>query len=374
MKIAIDVTAWMPQPSGIGLYVANLIQGLTALQPSEGFDLELIYQPGLKNWLRRNLAFPDYLQRHSNLNLFPFPVRASNLFIEFPFLFSNQLERYFQHSDIVHGTNYTILPLRKSRKVITIYDLTFVKYPEYVNSTVRAYTNRLKKCLQWTDLILTISHSSKQDIIEYLGVESDRVQVTHLASRYLIDQPRLKLEHSKPYILFVSTIEPRKNIKSLISAFEYLKRNYQIEHDLILIGQKGWLYKPIFEQIARSQYQTSIHHLSYLPDAQVAQFYQNADVFVYPSHYEGFGMPVLEAMTLGAPTVTSNTSSLPEIVGDAAVLVDPTEIEPLGEAILQVICDRQFRDHLIQKGKEQAKLYSWERTAKETLSAYRSIL
>lgn len=374
MRIAIDVTPWMPKPSGIGLYVSNLIQGLTALQAKDSFDLELIYQPGLKNWLKRNLAFPEYLQQYSNLRSFPFPVRVSNLFVEFPALFSNRLEGYFDQADIVHGTNYTVFPIRDRRKVMTIYDLTFIKYPEFANSTVKAYTSRLKKCLEWTDLVLTISSSSKQDIVEYLGVDPGRVCVTHLASRYRVDQPKLESEFSKPYILFVSTIEPRKNIKSLICAFEHLKKNHRIEHDLILIGQKGWLYESIFEQIARSPYQSSIHHLNYLPDDQVARFYQNADVFVYPSYYEGFGLPVLEAMTLGAPVVTSNTSSLPEVAGNAAILVEPGAIEQLSEAILQVIIDRSFRDRLIQKGREQAKLYSWEKTATETLKAYRSIL
>jgi glycosyltransferase involved in cell wall biosynthesis len=372
MKIAIDVTPWMPKPSGIGFYVSNLIQGLIRSQESP--DLELIYQPGLKKWLKGDFAFPDYLQPDSHLNLFPLPVRLSNLIIDFPFLFSNRLEACFKQADIVHGTNYTVFPTRKSRRVITIYDLTFIKHPEFTNSTVSAYTHRLKRCLHWTDLVLTISHSSKRDIVEYLKVDPDRVWVTHLASRYQIDQPIPELSFPKPYILFVSTIEPRKNIRSLISAFEYLKRNYQIEHQLVLIGQKGWLYEPIFDQVARSPYRSDIQHLDYLPDAQVMQFYRNADVFVYPSHYEGFGMPVLEAMTLGAPVVTTNVSSLPEIAGDAALLVEPNEIEDLGEAILNVIRDRELRENLIQKGKEQAKLYSWENTAQETLKAYRSIL
>jgi glycosyltransferase involved in cell wall biosynthesis len=372
MKVAIDVTPWMPKPSGIGFYVSNLIQGLMRSQDS--LDLELIYQPGLKKWLKRDFTFPDYLQQYSQLNFFPLPVRLSNLLIEFPSLFSNRLEGYFKHADIIHGTNYTVFPARKSRRAITIYDLSFIKHPEFANSTVSAYGQRLRKCLRWTDLVLTISHSSKRDIIEYLNVDSDRVWVTHLASRYQVDQPLPELSFAKPYILFVSTIEPRKNIRSLISAFEYLKQTYQIEHQLVLIGQKGWLYKPIFEQIERSPYQNEIHHLDYLPDAQVMQFYRNADVFVYPSHYEGFGMPVLEAMTLGAPVVTTNVSSLPEIAGNAAILVEPNEIKELGEAILKVIGDRTLRQNLIQKGKEQAKLYSWENTVQETLKAYRSIL
>jgi glycosyltransferase involved in cell wall biosynthesis len=267
---------------------------------------------------------------------------------------------------------------------MSLYDLTFIKYPNYINSVVKTYTERVKHCLKWTDLVVTISESSKKDIVEYLSVEPDRIYVTPLASRYspnylsLDSKEKLKqlinYDFSKPYILFVSTIEPRKNINAIISAFNYLKEKSKIEHQLILIGQKGWHHQPIFEAIEASPWNSQIHHLSYLSDELVALFYSQADVFVYPSHYEGFGLPVLEAMTLGAPVITSNTSSLPEVAGDAALLVDPNEPTQLAEAILKVISDCQLRSKLIHKGQERAKLYSWERTAQETLKAYRSLL
>jgi glycosyltransferase involved in cell wall biosynthesis len=163
---------------------------------------------------------------------------------------------------------------------------------------------------------LTISESSKRDIVQYLGFDPDRIVVTPLASRYGIGYqktiPSFKgYDLNRPFILFVSTIEPRKNLVGLIEAFDQLKRTQKIDHDLVLVGQKGWLYEPIFERIARSPYRDNIYHLDYLPDDIVAEFYRRADVFVYPSHYEGFGLPVLEAMTLGAPVVCSNSSSLP---------------------------------------------------------------
>lgn len=383
LRIAIDATPLLPKPSGIGLYVANLIDALEVLKIQEDFELEIIYQPGLKNWLRGNLAFPEYLKSYSNLRSFPFPVRVSNLFIQFPWLFLPILEKSFGSPDIVHGTNYTVFPLRNSRRVMTIYDLTFVRYPEYANATVKAYSERVKRCLQWTDLVLTISESSKRDIVDYLGVEADKVHVTPLASRYTADflekdltkyEQESRYDFSKPYILFVSTIEPRKNIANLIKAFEYLKQKHKLEHQLVLIGQKGWLFEPIFAQIARSPYQNSIHHLSYLPNELVALFYAKADVFVYPSCYEGFGLPVLEAMTLGAPVVTANNSSLPEVAGDAALLVEPSQVTDLAEAILQVVSDRQLRDDLIRKGKQRSQRYTWKNTAEETLKAYKLLM
>ncbi|KAM3114462.1 glycosyltransferase family 4 protein [Phormidesmis sp. 146-33] len=379
LKIAIDATPILPKPSGIGLYVANLVEALGELRSQDSFELTLIHQPGLKNWLRGNLSFPEYLQQYSNLRSFPIPVRLSNLLIQFPGLFLPQVERSFGALDIVHGTNYTVFPFRYSRKVMTIYDLTFVRYPEYANSTVKAYANRVQRCLQWTDLVLTISESSKQDIVRFLGVKPEKVVVTPLASRYRSDtvvesEKFVEYDFSKPYILFVSTIEPRKNIINLIAAFDQLKKKHRLDHQLVLIGQKGWLYEEIFERIARSPYQNSIHHLSYLSDRSVALFYSRADVFVYPSHYEGFGLPVLEAMTLGAPVVAANASSLPEVAGDAAILINPEDVSELAEAILQVVSNPQLRDRLIQKGKVQSQQYSWENTAKATLNAYKLLM
>jgi glycosyltransferase involved in cell wall biosynthesis len=384
LKIAIDATPILPKPSGIGLYVANLVKALGELRSQESFELNLIYQPGLKNWLKGNLSFPGYLQDYSsqsdsNLRSFPIPVRLSNLFIQFPKLFLPRFEQAFGAPDVVHGTNYTMFPLRQSQKVMTIYDLTFVRYPEYANSTVKAYAERVQRCLKWTDLVLTISESSKQDIVQFLGVKPEKVMVTPLASRYssntLIESyESVQYDFSKPYILFVSTIEPRKNIINLISAFDELKQKHHLDHQLVLIGQKGWLYEEIFARIARSPYRESIHHLSYLSDQRVALFYSKADVFVYPSYYEGFGLPVLEAMTLGAPVVAANASSLPEVAGDAAILINSGDVTEIAEAILQVVTDTQLRDRLIQKGKERSQQYSWENTAKATLNAYKLLV
>jgi len=384
LKVVVDATPLLPKPSGVGFYVYNLIRALYALRDREEFELGIVYQPSLKNWFLRNFSFPESLQEYSNLYLLPLPVRVTNLLAAFPNPLVSYFEAGFGYPDIVHGTNYAVYPCRKSLKIMNIYDLTFIKYPDYVNSIVRTYTQRVKQSLKWSDLVITISESSKKDIINYLNIEPERVYVTPLASRYdssylneeLIEQTNKSINYdfSKPYILFVSTIEPRKNITTLISAFNRLKEKYKIDHQLVLIGQKGWRYQPIFAEIERSPWKDHIHHLNYLPNEWVALFYAKADVFAYPSHYEGFGLPVLEAMTLGAPVVTANTSSLPEVAGDAALLVDPNDSTHLAEAILQVIGDSQLRNALIQKGKERAKLYSWEKTAEATLQAYRELI
>ena len=143
---------------------------------------------------------------------------------------------------------------------------------------------------------------------------------------------------------------------------------------MVLIGKKGWRYQPIFQAIAESPYQKNIYHLDYLSDDLVALFYTLADLFVYPSHYEGFGLPVLEAMNLGTPVIAANSSSLPEVVADAGLLINPDESIELAEAILQVLSSSQLQQDLIIKGQKRAAEFSWEKTAKETLIAYSKII
>ena len=385
LKILIDATPISPKPSGVGFYVASLIQALSILQSQEDFQLGIAYQPRLKNWLRGEGEFPDYLKLYPELYFLPLPIRLSNLILDnFPSLLPFYFERHLDSPNIVHGTNYNVYPYKKSIKIMSLYDISFIKYPQYTNSVVKTYARRVKHCLQWTDLIITISESSKNDIIKYLHVTPDHIYVTPLASRYYPNylspetREQLKLsvnyDFSKTYILFVSTIEPRKNIINLISAYNSLKEKYKIEHQLVLIGRKGWHYEPIFAAIESSPWRSQIHHLDYLSDELVALFYSKAEAFVYPSYYEGFGLPVLEAMTLGAPVITSNTSSLPEVAGDAALFVNPDNPMDLVDAILQIISDSNLRRELIEKGHERAKLFSWERTARETLKAYKSLV
>lgn len=378
LKILIDGTAVRPKPSGIGLYVYNLINGLEQLQNPENFQLSVSYQPSVKNWLKGNLSIPEKIRNYSNIYCLPIPVTVSNFLAKYPNPSLAYFEKYLGAHDIVHGPDHVVYPCRNSLKVMTITDLTFIKYPEFVNSIVKTYTDRVKQCLKWTDLVITISQSSKRDIIDYLGVKPDKIYVTPLASRYssecFVAENFNSKFNDKPYLLFVSTLEPRKNVKSLIGAFNILKQKYKIEHRLVLIGQKGWKYQLIFEAIENSPWRNEIEHLDYLSDEKVAWFYTHADVFVYPSVYEGFGLPVLEAMTLGTPVVTSNTSSILEVAGDAAVLIDPYDVNHLAEAIFRVISDAQFRQYLIDKGRERSRLFCWEKTARETFKAYCSLL
>ncbi|MEM9806517.1 MAG: glycosyltransferase family 1 protein, partial [Cyanobacteria bacterium P01_D01_bin.56] len=281
----------------------------------------------------------------------------------------------------------------KSYRIMTIYDVSFKLYPKYATAVSKNYFSQIKRSLAWTDLIITISESSKKDIVDCFNVAESDVWVTPLASRYAYINDRsgqsdsilepavsamshrsVNYNREQPYILFVGTLEPRKNIISIIQAFEHLKATKKIPHKLFLVGRKGWFYEPILEAIRQSPYLEDIHHLDYVSDESMVNLYEGATLFVYPSHYEGFGLPVLEAMSLGCPVITSNTSSLPEVVGNAAIMVCPEDLEELTNALYKVIDSASLRQRMTQAGYSQAVKFSWKRTAQTTIAAYRHLL
>jgi glycosyltransferase involved in cell wall biosynthesis len=382
-KVCLDATPIRDKPSGVGVYTLNLIKALDQLQESEKFKLDIYFQPTFKNWLSRNFS-PNTAIKSYSPHCLPISVTVTNALMKFP----NPLLAYFSRSldqpDIVHGTDHFVYPNPKSRNIMTIHDLTFVKYPDYVPTIVKTYLDRIKNCLKFTDAIITFSEHTKRDLVELLKIDPDKIYTTYQASRYHKDyltnqqiadlKVSISYDFNKPYFLFVSTLEPRKNVIGLIQAFNYLKQNYKIEHQLVLIGQTGWKYQPILDTINQSSYHAEIHHLNYVTDDLVALFYSQAEAFIYPSFYEGFGLPVLEAMTLGAPVITSNGSSLPEVTGDSALLINPNDSMELADAMLNVVRDRVLRDNLIRLGKEQAKKFSWKKTAQATLNVYRSVI
>jgi glycosyltransferase involved in cell wall biosynthesis len=382
--VLIDSGSIRDKPSGVAFYTYNLIKALLSLENQTDYQIGIYRQPSLKNWLKQDFNHPKILAELGKINCLPLPVTITNLFAPYLNNFFNFDQNYLGDIDIIHGTDHYVYPCRRAKKIMTIHDLTFLKYPFYSNKIVQNYTKRINKCLPWTDLIITFSQNSKQDIIKYFSLAEDRVIITSEASRYSINQlnqEKIKFlknsfnyDFSKPYLLFVSTLEPRKNIVNLIKSFNFLKQQDKIPHQLVLIGQKGWNYEKIFQEINQSKFKQEIHYLGYLNDELVALFYTLADVFIYPSFYEGFGLPVLEAMTLGTPVVTSHTSSLPEVAGNAAIYINPEDAQSIAEGVSTVINNRKLRADLISKGKARASLYSWQRVAEETINAYQYCL
>ena len=256
-------------------------------------------------------------------------------------------------------------------------DLAYLLYPETFNK------DDLYQLVKWTKYsvekskkVITISESSKNDIISRYQLKSDKVEVvypgikpgskdmsnTNIKEKYHIEGP---------YILFVSTLQPRKNLVRLIEAIARIEETVKIK--LVVVGRKGWKYEEILAAPKKYGIEDKIMFLDFVDDQDLSLLYKEADLFVMPSLYEGFGLPVLEAMKNGCPVATSNTSSLPEAGGDAAAYFDPESIEDMASVITDVLTDKKMRDNMINKGHEQVKKFSWEKSAKEALSILESV-
>lgn len=258
--------------------------------------------------------------------------------------------------------------------VISVMDLSYLHFPD----TFRK--NDLYQLKKWTKYsvlkakrVITISRSSKNDIIKHYSVPSERVDVVHLGLKEINMHGTSKsLEEfgiKKPFILFVGTLQPRKNIISLIKAFSLLSDEIKDNHQLVIVGKRGWLYDDILKAPAMLGVEDKTLFLDYVKNSDLPNFYKKAEVFVLPSLYEGFGLPILEAMRYGCPVIASNVSSMPEAGGDAALYFDPNDIEDISQKIEKVLLDKSLRQKMIQKGSSHYKKFTWEKAADEVLKA-----
>lgn len=279
--------------------------------------------------------------------------------------------------DVIHSLHYSYPLLRtRARKVITIHDLTFFIYP-HLHQFIKRYYFRwfIKKAsLDRNNNLICVSQSTLEDLNKYIPENKSHNYVVPLACEELKDQTLYTITNDfnieRPYILFIGTLEPRKNIEGLIKAYAQLKE--RTKYQLVIVGKKGWYYDTIFNLINEKKLVNDIVFTSFVNDHQKYCLLKNSSLFVYPSFYEGFGLPVLEAISMGIPTITSNISSLPEVGGDACLLVDPNDITQLSQSIHRVLTDTDLRKSMILKGYYQANKFSWELTAQKTIEIYRN--
>lgn len=268
--------------------------------------------------------------------------------------------------------------------VATIYDLSFVRYPQSFNTLNRSYlTWAVRDSLRRAKRIIAISESTKRDLIELFGAKPDQIAVIHCgtdlnsiqrASPIEIETLRARRHLPEEMILHVGTIEPRKNLVRLIHAFALAKRIAHIPHSLVLIGARGWRYTQVDQALEQEGIAESVIFAGYIPQDELPLWYQAAQLFVYPSMYEGFGLPPLDAMACGLPVVTSNAASIPEVVGDAAIQVPPEDVQAIADAIIRVVTDAALREQMTHRSILQAARFTWKKTAAETVSVYRSVL
>ena len=270
--------------------------------------------------------------------------------------------------DIFHTSSYDLDKPKKAKYIVTVHDVIIKAYPcGHNEKTIREIDEKLKKVLGEADILVADSHSTKKDLMRFYDVSESRISVIYPGVQLFEVTPVRGLTSNIPYILFVGTLEPRKNIDGLIKAFNWLKKEQGVDHKLYIAGMKGWMFEDIFKEYEKSEFKKDIIFKGYVSDRELSALYQNASLFVYPSFYEGFGLPIVEAFSHGVPVVTSKTSSCGEIAGDSALLVDPSNGKEIREAMAKLIADKDLREQMARRGIERARQFTWRDTANEFL-------
>jgi glycosyltransferase involved in cell wall biosynthesis len=282
---------------------------------------------------------------------------------------------------LFHAPHYVVSPLTRCPYVVTIHDCIHLRFPQYLpNRLAPAYARAMMRlAARRAQRILTVSNASKQDILHYLDVPADKVEVIYNALDARLATPpteedikrvRERFLLTSPFILYAGNIKPHKNIDRLIEAYSILRRRGVSGVKLLIIGDEISKYPNLRRLVHRFQLHPHVRFLGFVPEETLAALYRLASVFVFPSLYEGFGLPPLEAMAAGAPVITSNVSSLPEVVGDAALLIDPMDAGALADAMARVLGDARLAAELIRRGRERVKTFSWERSVARVREVY----
>ncbi|MBI3537896.1 MAG: glycosyltransferase family 4 protein [Chloroflexi bacterium] len=286
--------------------------------------------------------------------------------------------------DLFHALAFAAPRVNSIPSIVTIYDLSFLHFPQSFNAVNRVYLRwAVSDALRRAQAVIAISESTKRDLVARYGISSDRVRViycgkadgfTPTRDEASLAQWRAARGLPARLILSVGTLEPRKNAITLLRAFARAKRAGHLPHQLVLIGARGWKYENIARVIEEEGLGADVRWAGYVPQNELGNWYRAAEIFVYPSLYEGFGLPPLEAMACGTPVIASNISSLPEVVGDAARLIDPQNIAMLADAMIEVARDANLKMELRARGLIQAEKFSWQRMGNETVRLYQQIL
>lgn len=375
MRILIDFTQIPVKRTGAGVYAENLIRALVPLiEPDD--RLFLLLQSD-ETVLRKEL------QAAVNVHILSIPSRpfrnrfALMLFEQLIFPSVLLLHRI----DVLHSLHYTLPLWSPAARVVTFHDMTMLLWPQLHTRGRRLIMPLyMRLAAKLADAILFVSAATQRDAeklmqrrkkfdaVTPLGVGPDSFLIPSAAA---VESGLEKLAVRPPYLLFIGTIEPRKNLVRLIQAFDWIATEFP-KHSLVLAGKLGWNFDPVLSAMRNSPFGQRIRHLGYISEDQKRILLAACDILIYPSLYEGFGLPVLEAMAAGVPVITSNVSSLPEVAANAAILVDPESVDQLAATIHSLLSDAELAQSLRIQGRERALSFSWNRTAAETYKAYQS--
>jgi glycosyltransferase involved in cell wall biosynthesis len=354
MRVTIDATSLLVRSAGVKSYTWHWLRALRAAS-DEIRAFPFVDDPGGLNHERSAFSKPATLARLA-------VVHAVNTFG------SAALDRAIGDTDIFHAGNLVRRAPTRSRLTATIHDLTAWIMPQHHTQAI-AQGDQLfaERVLKRADGLIAVSENTRQDAIRILGIAPERIRTIYsgIADEYFNATPERR---AKPYVLYVGTIEPRKNLPALLDAWRGLKPNLRKEFDLVVAGPEGWHSADTMARV-----RAEAVYLGYVQEAKMPGLFAGATVFVYPSLYEGFGFPVVQAMAAGVPVITSNTSCLPEIAGGAAMLVDPASANEIAGAITALLESKSERAGRAALGRVRAEHFSWSRCASESLSFFRGV-
>lgn len=373
--IGIDYTPAYEQRAGIGRYVRDLIAALAAEDTQTDYRLfvagarsqTLPPSPGSNFIWKPTRLTPQWCARLWHRLHIPLPV-----------------EQFTGGVDLYHATDFVLPPTRpRTRTILQVHDLSFVRVPETAAPRLKAYLDRVVPAsVKRAGHILADSLATKNDLIELYGVAENKITVLYggvdprfqLAEDEAIQFARQKYHlDGFPYILSVGTVQPRKNYGRLIEAVAQVRAHGHDIH-LVIAGGRGWLEDSIYDTVQSTGMESYTHFTGFVDDADLPALYSAASCFAFPSLYEGFGLPVLEAMACGTPVMTSNISSLPEAAGDAAFLIDPYEVGAIGDALEKIFTDSSLRSRMIDSGFRHAAQFTWEKSARKLRQIYFDLL
>jgi len=379
MRIGLDGSPLKKLKTGVGRYTHELVCAFK--RHLGGLDLFLYYGT---SWSQTLVSFEindgkslKHIARNELKKLLPTIVKTKLKARVF------QTGFYRNKLELFHATNY-VAPEFTGPSVVTVYDMSHLRYPEtHPTERIDWFAERFESTVQNARQVITISEFSKKEITELLGISSDKISIIPpgvssdfrpLQAKEIMEKLRLWSLKPKGYLLTVGTLEPRKNLTKLIKAFELLPNNVKVEFPLVVVGMSGWKEESIIQEMESLIKRGQLMLLGYLSNKDLAIIYSGARAFVYLSLYEGFGMPPLEAMACGAPVVVSNRASLPEVVGQAGVLVDPDDIESVALTLESLIDDVQKCSNMVEMGLRQAAKFTWQACAEKTYGVYQRAL
>ena len=364
MRVAIDAIPLVAAKTGVGHYTDALAEWLARTHHDHQYELISPF----------DFSFDQ--TRFENLSKRFTPVRPAFRkwwLMGLPALLN------ISPVDLFHGTNYCVPVFAPCPTVVTVHDLSLYSQAlTHEKKNVQRGKRRIPIMAKRADMLIAPSEATRDEIKKHLKIKDDKIRVVHEAAREKMKPLQLEdcqdvLEKhgvQRPYLLYTGTIEPRKNLIKLIQAYNELLKHTDHRPQLVLCGGRGWLDEEVFEQVAELRLQRMVKFTGYVDDEDLPALYSACEAFVYPSLYEGFGLPPLEAMACGAAVITSNTSSLPEVIGEAGIMVNPNDVGELSGAIASLLNDREQRQNFRRAGLERSKLFSWERAARETQAVY----